>query len=203
MRKAKVELTEAAVRAVIERDRPRSLTGIAHGLGYKGSVSSTLTKKFRQLFPDIDVLLARTAESAMGGGGGKTKAVEPAVKKAAPKGKAPKGKAPKGKDKPAANAGGKWPRDQRNPFRAGAYGTCYDILAAHKDGLNRQRLVELLAEATGKDLKHAAFDCQVLLSARGNDDEPGLSRNDGPRHRSCRPGFWVKRVNDHVTLMVD
>ena len=96
---------------------------------------------------------------------------------------------------------GKWSRDPRNPFREGAYGKCYDILAAHKDGLSREKLVGLLAKAMGKDLVHAGYDAQVLLSAGPN--ESGLSNNDGPRHRSCRPGFWVRRTNGHVQLVVD
>ena len=101
-----------------------------------------------------------------------------------------------------AKAAGKWPHDERSKFRPGSsYDTCFSILAAHKDGLPRSRLVELLAEATGKTAKLAGYDAQVVLSAWGN--EEGLSRNDGPRHRSCRPGFWVKRANGHVTLMVD
>ena len=101
-----------------------------------------------------------------------------------------------------AKASGKWPHDARNPFRQDtAYAACFDILASFPKGLRKDELVRLLSGATGKDLQRAAYDAQILLSAQGN--EPGLSRNDGPRHRSCRPGFWVKRINSHVTLMVD
>lgn len=104
--------------------------------------------------------------------------------------------------KPAIKEG-KWPRDKRNVFRAGtsSYGIAFDILAAHKAGLPKGKLVELLAEATGKDAKHAGYDAQVLLSAKPNED--GLSNNDSPRHRSCRHGFWVQRTNGHVKLMFD
>jgi hypothetical protein len=196
--KAKVELTAEALKAVIEGKKPTSMTQLAHELGYKGSVSSTLTRKFRQLCPDITTLLAKTAESATGGDEGKAE-VEPKA------GKAAKGKPDKDKAKPATKAEGKWKRDPRNPFRQGsAYAVCFDILAApaHKAGLPREKLVALLAEATGKDIKRAGFDAQVLLSARGS-EEPGLSRNDGPRHRSCRPGFWVRRENGHVQLVID
>jgi len=199
--KAKIELTAEAVKTVIDRNKPKSMTQLAHGLGYKGSVSGSLVKKFRQLFPDIDILLKRTTESAKdakdgaGDGDGKAKVAEQKTSKA------PKSKAAKGKDKPVAKAEGKWTRDPNNPFREGAYGKCYDILAAHKGGLPREKLVELLAEATAKDVKHAKYDAQVLLSAGPN--ESGLSNNDGPRHRSCRPGFWIKRTNGHVQLVVD
>ena len=187
MSKARVELSEGSVRAVIERDKPKSLTGLAHGLGYRGSVSSTLTKKFRQLFPDIDVLLKRTAESAKGG---------------TADGAAGKADAAKPKAKPASKAKGKWARDARNPFRDGsAYATCFDILAAHKDGLPKAKLVELLAKATGKDNEHSGYDAQVILSAHGAAGD-GLNPFEGPRHRSCRPGFWVRRTNGHVRLMV-
>jgi hypothetical protein len=78
---------------------------------------------------------------------------------------------------------------------------CFDILAAHKDGLPRQKLVELLAKATGKDLTKAAFDVQVICSARGEAGE-GLNPFEGPRNRSAHFGYWVKRDNSHVQLML-
>jgi len=86
-----------------------------------------------------------------------------------------------------------FPRADGNPFREGSsYSVAYDILGKHKEGLPRQRLVELLAKATGKDPKRAGFDAAVLLSARES--------VNGPRHRSCRPGFWIERENDFVKL---
>jgi len=151
----------------------------------KAAIRAALDKG--EIVPDIDVLLKGTAEPA----NVEAKAAAPEARPA---------KAPKAR--PAARDGGKRPRDPRNPFRpTSAYAACFDILAAHPDGMPKDKLVQLLAGATGKDAKHAAFDAQVLLSARGN--EPGLSRNDGPRHRSCRPGFWVRRTNGHVQLVVD
>lgn len=189
--KARTKLTAEAVRKAIVEKKPKSLTGLAHGLGYRGSVGGSLARKLRALFPDIEVLLARTAESAKGCDDGKAVAAKPKA-----------GKVPKGKGKPAAKAGGKWPHDERSPFRpSSSYDRCFSILAAHKDGLPKERLVELLAKATGKDLVHAGYDAQVLLSAKANED--GLSNNDSPRHRSCRPGFWVRRTNGHVQLVVD
>ena len=198
--KAKVELTAESVKVVIAEKKPTSLTQLAHFLGYKGSVSSGLVKKLRQLVPEIDALLKSTmpAEPAKGVTEGKSGAAKP-------KAKAMPSKAAKGKATPASKSttkAGKYPRDPKNPFREGSYATCYDILAKHGQGLPRERLIALLAEATGKDLKRASFDAQVVLSARGS-DEPGLSRNEGPRNRSCRPGFWVKRENGHVQLMID
>lgn len=188
--KSKVELTAETVRAVIERDRPKSLTGLAHGLGYKGSVSSSVTKKFRALVPEVDAMLRAAEGSSKGGEEGKTGAAKPKAKKA-----------PKGKAKIAARTS-KYPRDPRNVFRDGSsYATAFDVLASFPTGLPKDKLIRLLAEATGKDEKHAGYDAQVLLSAHGN--ESGLSRNDGPRHRSCRPGFWVERKNSHVRLVVD
>ena len=59
--KAKTELTAEAVRKAIEEKRPTSMINMAHALGYKGSVGGSLAKKFRQLFPDIDVLLKGSA----------------------------------------------------------------------------------------------------------------------------------------------
>ena len=202
MRKAKIELTADTIRKAIEDGKAASMTQLAHQLGYKGSVSSSLTRKFRQLVQDIDGLLAANKPA----GGPAAVAKPKADKLAAPAGsarKSAKGKPAKQPAKPAKSAKkGKWPHDPRNVFRQGsAYSICYDILAAHPEGLTRENLVKLLAKNTGKDIQHAGYDAQVLLSARGN--EPGLSRNDGPRHRSCRPGFWIERVNSHVKLVVD
>ena len=198
MRKAKVDLTADALRKAIEEGKPASMTQLAHRLGYKGSVSSGLTKKFRVLIPEIDALLKSTTPTGTPSTDGK--AVTAKTKPA----KAAKSGAKQLKANPVGAKTGKWPRDPRNPFREGSssYGICFDILAAHKSGLRRETLVALLADATGKDPKRASFDAQVVLSARGS-DEPGLSRNDGPRHRSCRPGFWVERENGHVKLVVD
>ena len=49
--KAKVELSVESLRAVIEERKPTSMTQLAHLLGYNGSVSSSLTSKFR--LPDL------------------------------------------------------------------------------------------------------------------------------------------------------
>lgn len=179
MKARRIELTADGVARAIDAGST-SLTRIWRSLGGRGSVPGSTATTMRELVPDIDARLAAN--------------------------KAPKGAGPRGNEaapaKGARDRGRAWPRDPRNPFREGSnYGLCYDILAAHHGGLPRARLVELLARASGKDERHSAYDAQVLLSACGND--PGLSRNDGPRHRSCRPGFWVKRANGHVTLMVD
>jgi len=108
-----------------------------------------------------------------------------------------KGQSAKGKPK-APKAAPKFkspfPRDPRNSFREGsAYALTFDALAhAGEDGITRQDLVAAVAKVTRKDLKHAAYDVAVLLSAREN----------GERHQSCRPGFWVERINDHLKLHV-
>ncbi|HPF99361.1 MAG TPA: hypothetical protein PLE77_04785 [Kiritimatiellia bacterium] len=92
---------------------------------------------------------------------------------------------------------GKHPRHEKNPFRPGSsYATAFDILASRKSGIRRDEAVKLLAELTGKDEKHAGYDLAVLLSAK----EGGST---GPRHRSCREGFSVKRENDHITLVIE
>ncbi|MEI7989327.1 MAG: hypothetical protein WCI88_09810 [Chloroflexota bacterium] len=186
-RKSKIEITAEIVSKAIEDGKLTSMTQLAHEFGYKGSVSSSLTKKFRQLAPDVDALLA--ANKLTGGNTGKV----------SPTRKPPK---PKSSSK-SAKAKAKFPHCPSNPFKrsGSAYGLCFDILAAHKDGLPRQKLVELLAKATGKDLIKAAFDVQVICSARG---EAGANLNpfEGPRNRSAHFGYWVKRDNSHVQLML-
>jgi hypothetical protein len=180
-------LTAEAVLAAIERGRPRNITGLAHGLGYSGSVGSSLTKKLRSLVPGIDSLFLKQGDASRASGGDPEADVTPVAKKPTAKAAKPKG--------------GKWPRHAGNPFRVGSYATCFDILAAHPGGLTRERLVELLAAATGKDIQHAAFDAQVVLSARGAEC-PNLNPFEGPRNRSARFGYWVRRVNSHVELVL-
>jgi hypothetical protein len=172
----KTKLTAETVKKAIEDGKPASMTQLSHLLGYRGSVSSSVTRKFRALVPDIGGLLAANGPT--------------------------RGKPGEAGRKAKSASKRRWPRDPRNVFRPGsAYATCYDILAAHKDGLPREKLVALQAKATGKDLTHAGYDVQVVCSAWGNDE--GLSRNDGPRNRNCQNGFWVQRTNGHVKLMVD
>ena len=93
---------------------------------------------------------------------------------------------------PKASTKSQPPRAATNPFRQGsAYGVCYDILAAHPEGMPRQQLITDLAKASGKPIKNAAYDSAIVLSAR-----PDF------RHTCCRPGFIIKRENDNVRLEV-
>ena len=130
------------------------------------------------------------------------KAKKPAVKAKAQKAKpakvskAKKTTAPKTKTaKPAKFVkAGKFPRHPKNPFREGsAYGQIFDAFAT-KDGVRRDELLQLAMDATGKDVKHAAYDLAVIRSAKES--------STGPRHPSCREGFWVKRENECFTLMI-
>jgi len=91
---------------------------------------------------------------------------------------------------------GKFPRHPKNVFRPGsAYGAIYDGFILRRAGIRRDELLKLAMEATGKDAKHASYDLAVILSAK---DSP-----TGPRHPSCREGFWVSRENDHLRLNID
>lgn len=194
----KVELSAEVIGKAIEDGHFSSMTQLAHSLGYKGSVSSSLTKKLRQLIPDVDSCLAANKPAK----GAKATVAKPAVQEAKAAPKEMDAKTEKVEPMRAKVRGGKYPHDPRNPFREGSnYALVFNVLAVHPNGIERTKLVELVSAASGKDTIHAGFDCQVLLSAKGN--ESGLSRNDGPRHRSCRPGFWVKRINGNVQLVVD
>jgi hypothetical protein len=195
-------ITREAVEAAMRESHPTSLTGLAHALGYRGSVGGGVARRIREMVPGIeDALAANRAAKDIEAGATKGETTSDSAK-AAPKGKPAARQGQKPATEPMTKPGRRWKRDPRNPYREGsAYGCAFDILAAHRKGLARTRLVELLAEATGKDSTHARFDAHVVLTAWGN--EEGLSRNDGPRHRSARPGYWVKRANGQVTLMVD
>lgn len=90
----------------------------------------------------------------------------------------------------------KYPRHPQNPYRAGSgYGLVFDILASHKAGMRRDELVKAYAEESGKEIrKGATWDCAVVLS-------PSESIG-GPRHRSSREGYFVKREGTHMTLVL-
>ena len=117
------------------------------------------------------------------------------IKKTSPKKKtAPKTPA---KKPVAKKAGGKksYKRHAKNPFREGSgYGLVFDILAAHPKGMRRDQLVEAYAKASGKPLKTAGYDCAVVLSAKDS--------VTGPRHRSCRNGFFCIKENLFCRLML-
>jgi hypothetical protein len=185
--KGRIEITAESIRKAIDEAKPTSLAALAHGLGYKGSISSAITGRLRAILPDVDALVAACKPAKDG-------------KASAAKGQDAK---PAGAARPAAAKpkGGKWPRHPANGFREGSsYACCFDVLAAHPDGLPREKLIVLLAKATGKDEKHAAFDVQVVCSARKNDE--GLNAFEGPRNRSCKLGFYVERQNSHVKLVL-
>jgi hypothetical protein len=163
--KVKVDLTLEAILSAIAAGAT-SLTAVSKAMGLsKGAVSGSTAKAIRKLMPDVDGLLAANKAPKGVAESGKVK-----IAKKVAKGKTPDKKPAKGGTTPKVKTGGakvgKWPRDSKNPFREGSYGTCYDILAApaHKGGLAKEKLVELLAEATGKDIKHAAYDAQVILT---------------------------------------
>jgi len=89
----------------------------------------------------------------------------------------------------------KYPRHEKNPFRPNSsYATAFDLLASMKSGIRRDEAVKLLAKATGKDEKHAGYDLAVLCSARES--------VSGPRHKSCKEGFFLMKENDHLLLRV-
>lgn len=83
-------------------------------------------------------------------------------------------------------------RAEGDPFRPGSsYSIAFSALKKSA-GMTRQQLVAEVAKATGKDERHAGYDVAVLLSAK---DSP-----TGPRHQSCREGFWIEREGDHIRL---
>ena len=49
-KRARIGLTPESVGKAIEETKPASMTQLAHEMGYRGSVGSTLTRRFRALF---------------------------------------------------------------------------------------------------------------------------------------------------------
>lgn len=89
----------------------------------------------------------------------------------------------------------KWPRVTKNPFRPySSYGKAVDILAAHPEGLHKEEFLKLYAKEVEKDMKHSTYDLAVILSTCKS------ASPTGPRHKSCREGFYVVRQNDHLQI---
>lgn len=199
MSKSGVNLTQEAVVGAVQQGA-KSISQVYKMLGGTGNVSGSTTKKIRELMPDIEIQLAanKAAKSTTDKANAPVKAsspATPAIKSAKVAKPTPK-KQPK-QPKPAKKvnaSSSKYPRHKSNPFRENsAYATCFDIMIAHKNGISRDELINLLAKESGKDPKLAGYDLSVLLSAK---ESP-----TGPRHRSCREGFWVKREHHHYALM--
>jgi len=87
-------------------------------------------------------------------------------------------------------------RHPSNPFRPlSSYSKVYDVFSSYKQGVNRQDLLKAVSRFIGKHEKHSSYDLAVILSAKES--------NNGPRHKSCRPGYWVKKENSNVCMMID
>jgi hypothetical protein len=125
----------------------------------------------------------------------KTPATSSKAKKPAKQVKAKSAKTPKAKPAKVVKAG-KYPRHPKNPFREGsAYGQIFDAFVLKDTGIRRDELLQLAMDATGKDVVHAAYDLAVIRSAKES--------NNGPRHPSCRNGFYTTREGDCFTLVID
>jgi len=178
-RKIISEIKKSDVSKILYGKKPTSLTQISKALGYKGSISGDLSKKIRKWFPTIDSWLKRNAED----------------KKRKGKKKGGSKNAAKTKAKPIRKT--KYRRHPENPFTRenSSYSKCFNILASFRKGLHREKLAELLAKETGKRIANAKYDVAVLVSAKES--------NTGPRHKSCKDGFWIKRESDHVQMVID
>ncbi|OGV59051.1 MAG: hypothetical protein A2283_03670 [Lentisphaerae bacterium RIFOXYA12_FULL_48_11] len=166
----KQELTKERIVGIIAQGKAKSLTDISKSLGYKGSVSGSLSKKIKALVPEIDKLL-------------KTNIIlqELTCPATTPIPKNPLWKSPA--KSPVRKC--KYPRHPKNPYRQNSgYGLVFDILASHKDGLRRDQLVSLYSKASGKVVgKGASWDVAVIVSP----DE------DGSKHRSAKEGYYVEK----------
>jgi bacterioferritin-associated ferredoxin len=194
MSKSQVNLTKESIVGAVQQGAT-SISQVYKMLGGQGNVSGSTTKKIRQLMPDIQVQLDvnKGTKPVTDNATAPTKASKPS-KPTIEKPVKAKPTTPKPAKQTKAHPS-KYSRHKSNPFRENsAYATCFDILAAHKDGIGRDEILNLIGKETHKDIKHAGYDLSVLLSAK---ESP-----TGPRHRSCREGFWVKREHHHYTLML-
>ena len=178
----KVEVSREKIVEVLESKKPVSLTEVYRHLGGVGKLSGSTAGKIRNLFPDIEKVVAgnRAGEAPKGEGESQDG-----------KAKFRTSKTSKGAKKVAGKS--KYPHSASNPFREGSnYSLAFDILASIPEGLPLAEWRERYAKAARKSLKLASYDIQVLLTAK---DTP-----TGERHKSCRDGFYIERQCDHVTL---
>ena len=164
----KSTITAESIAKVLEEQKPQSISQVYRLLGHAGSIPGSTAKRIRELVPDIDEKLKDNKGSRLAASG-------KSGKKSATK---------------------RYPRSPTNPFRDGSgYGLVFDILAAHRDGIAKEKLIEVYAKASRKNLKRAGYDVAVLLSAKNS--------KAGERHRSCADGFWVERENSFLRLRTD
>ncbi len=177
----KNEIRKSDVSKILYEKKPTSLTEISKALGYKGSVSGSLSKKIKKWYPTIDSWLKRNQEEKSGK---KTKEIKKPIKKSQQK-KINK-KLP--------------PRSPFNGYRIGSnYALCFDLLyqMGLKKAVRRKDLLEKYAELSGKEIKNAGYDLAVILSVR----------EDGRFHRSAdsvskKFPHYVKRVGDGMVQLV-
>jgi len=214
----KNEIMANSIVAAVKEHKVGNMTqlAVAMGLLKKGqSVSGSFAKKVKSLVPNIGDLfkengvqgkpaakdakvvkeVAQPKEQRKKDSAKPAKAAKPAktvkTPKAAKPPKAPKASSPATETTPAL-----YPRHDKNPFRVNSsYAKAFDCFASFKHGVRRDELLTKVAEAVGKDVKHAGYDLSVILSAKES--------NTGARHQSCREGFWVRRENDHLTIVID
>jgi hypothetical protein len=166
MQKPKTEISAETVQKILQDHKPISLTQIAHALGFKGSVSGSLSKRLRELVPNISDLLsankpATHAKDAHAEKTPKTVKKPTAVKESVPK-------------KPS-KAG--FPIPEICPYRpSSAYAKAWAILYAHREkGISKADLIEKYKSWTLKPMPNCEFDVHVVTSPK----------EDGSAHRSA------------------
>ncbi len=158
------------INEVLKQNYPASLNELGRLLGYK-KISGDMSARIKKVLPGIERLLK-----------GNKVLKELTTPSTTPIPKNPLWKSP---DKVNARKC-KYARHQKNPYRdkQTGYALCFDILAAHKNGLRRDQLVELYAKESGKDIhKGAMWDTAVVVSPN----------EDGSKHRSAKDGYWCER----------
>lgn len=164
---AKTKLTAENILNALEKSKAGSYSALHRALAGKSNPASSTIKTFKTLVPDIETRLKANP------GGGATFQM-------------------------SGKSGGRkrWPRNKHNPYRESSnYAIGFDILAAHPNGLPREKFEELYAKATRKSRDKARFDCAVVLSPKGESPT-------SERHRSTREGYGVRKEGSHVRLVL-
>ena len=118
---SKMELSRECIEEILESKKPVSLTEVYRHLGGVGKLSGSTAGKIRNLFPDIEKVVAGNRAGAAQADG-----KPEATLRTSGKSKTPGKKASKVT----------YPHCDKNPFREGSnYSLAFDILAASKDGL--------------------------------------------------------------------
>lgn len=167
---AKVVMTADTILTALDSAKPTSYSGLYKAMGGRSKPAGSTIKTIKALMPDVESRIkANKDEGTTFQNSGKSK---------------------------TSTGRKKWPLSKSNPYRESSnYHIALNILAAHPNGLPREKFESLYAKATRKSRDKARFDCAVVLSPKGESPT-------SERHRSCREGYGIRKEGSHVQIVL-